>query len=178
MDLSLNACFSGKVVVSDAGGGLCSTIAKTFTQARAKVVALDLNKEAVGVLADERRAESIVCEGYKANVLEPEALEGVHQQVLKDLGPCNILVNGEGSNNPRATTDNEYQHEWAERQEGFFDLDMGGMDFVFKLDFQGMLLLAQAFTKDMVEHKSDHIVNASAMTAYIPLTKIPVNSGV
>ena len=165
MDLPLNACFSGKVVVSDAGGVLRSTIAKTFAQLKAKVVVLDLN-------------EDFICEGYKANVLEPEPLEGVHQQVLKDLGPCNILVNGEGGNTPHATTSNEYQHEWAEGQGGFFDLDMGGMDFVFKLDFQGTLLLAQAFTKDMVEHKSDYIINVSAMTSYIPLTKSPVNSGV
>ena len=128
-------------------------------------------------LADECKAEGFVCEGYKANVLEPEALEAVHQQVLKDLGPCDILVNGAGGNNPRATTDNEYQHEWAEGQKGFFDLDAGGVDFVFKLNFQGTLLPTQAFAKDMVERKSGCILNVSSMNAYIPLTKIPAYSG-
>ena len=36
-------------------------------------------------LADECKAEGFVCEGYQANVLEPEALEAVHQKVLAGL---------------------------------------------------------------------------------------------
>ena len=131
LDLPLNVDFSGKVVVvTGAGGVLCGTMVKAFAQAGAKVAALDLNEEAVKALADECKAEGFLCEGYKANVLEPEALEAVHQQVLKDLGPCDILVNGAGGNNPRATTDNEYQHEWTKGQKGFFDLDAGGVFFL------------------------------------------------
>ena len=178
MNLPLNIDFTGKVVVvTGAGGVLCGTMAKAFAQAGAKVAALDLNEDAVKKLAEECKAEGFICEGYKANVLEPEALEAVHAQVLKDLGPCDILVNGAGGNNPRATTDNEYQHEAKEGQKTFFDLDAGGVDFVFKLNFQGTLLPTQAFAKDMVEKKSGCILNISSMNAYIPLTKIPAYSG-
>ena len=178
MDLPLNIDFSGKVVVvTGAGGVLCGTMAKAFAQAGAKVAALDLNEEAVKALADECKAEGFICEGYKANVLEPEALAQVHEQVLADLGPCDILVNGAGGNNPRATTDNEYQHEASEGQKTFFDLDPNGVDFVFKLNFQGTLLPTQVFAKDMVGRKSGCILNISSMNAYIPLTKIPAYSG-
>lgn len=178
MNLPLNIDFTGKVVVvTGAGGVLCGTMAKAFAQAGAKVAALDLNEDAVKKLAEECKAEGFICEGYKANVLEPEALEAVHAQVLKDLGPCDILVNGAGGNNPRATTDNEYQHEAEEGQKTFFDLDAGGVDFVFKLNFQGTLLPTQAFAKDMVEKKSGSILNISSMNAYTPLTKIPAYSG-
>ena len=178
MNLPLNIDFTGKVVVvTGAGGVLCGTMVKAFAQAGAKVAALDLNEDAVKKLAEECKAEGFICEGYKANVLEPEALEAVHAQVLKDLGPCDILVNGAGGNNPRATTDNEYQHEAKEGQKTFFDLDAGGVDFVFKLNFQGTLLPTQAFAKDMVEKKSGCILNISSMNAYIPLTKIPAYSG-
>jgi len=155
MELPLNIDFSGKVVVvTGAGGVLCGTMAKAFAQAGAKVAALDLNEEAVKKLADECKAEGYVCEGYKANVLETEALEEVHAQIQKDFGPCDILINGAGGNNPRATTDNEYQHEAADGQKTFFDLDSAGVDFVFKLNFQGTLLPTQVFAKDMVERKS------------------------
>lgn len=178
MNLPLNIDFTGKVVVvTGAGGVLCGTMAKAFAQAGAKVAALDLNEDAVKKLADECKSEGYICEGYKANVLEPEALEAVHAQVLKDLGSCDILVNGAGGNNPRATTDNEYQHEAKEGQKTFFDLDAGGVDFVFKLNFQGTLLPTQTFAKDMVEKKSGCILNISSMNAYIPLTKIPAYSG-
>ena len=178
MNLPLNVDFTGKVVVvTGAGGVLCGDMARAYAQAGAKVAALDLNEEAVKKLADECKAEGFICEGYKCNVLDPEAIEAVHQQVLADLGPCDILVNGAGGNNPRATTDNEYQHEAKEGQKTFFDLEAGGVDFVFKLNFQGTLLPTQAFAKDMVAKKSGNILNISSMNAYTPLTKIPAYSG-
>ena len=177
INLPLNVDFSGKVVVvTGAGGVLCGDMARAYAQAGAKVAALDLNEEAVKKLADELKAEGFICEGYKANVLDPVALEEVHQAVLKDLGPCDILVNGAGGNNPRATTDNEYHHEAKEGGKSFFDLDAGGVDFVFKLNFQGTLLPTQTFAKDMIERKSGNILNISSMNAYIPLTKIPAYS--
>lgn len=178
MKLPLNHDFTNKVVViTGAGGVLCGDMARAYAQAGAKVAALDLNEDAVKKLADEMKAQGYVCEGYKANVLDSEVLEEVHQKVLADLGPCDILINGAGGNNPRATTDNEYQHEAKAGQKTFFDLDASGVDFVFKLNFQGTLLPTQTFAKDMVAHKRGNILNISSMNAYIPLTKIPAYSG-
>ena len=178
VNLPLNIDFSDKVVViTGAGGVICGTMAHAFAQAGAKVAALDLNGEAVQKLAEECKAEGLVCEGYKANVLDAEALKDVHEAVLRDLGSCDILVNGAGGNNPRATTDNEYQHEAKEGETSFFDLDPDGVDFVFKLNFQGTLLPTQAFAADMVKKQRGCILNISSMNAYIPLTKIPAYSG-
>jgi NAD(P)-dependent dehydrogenase (short-subunit alcohol dehydrogenase family) len=175
--LPLNIDYSGKVVVvTGAGGLICGAMARAFAQSGAKVAALDLNEDAVKALAADLRAEGFVCEGYKANVLDPEALDEVHKQVVADLGPCDILVNGAGGNNPRATTDNEYQHEAKEGGKSFFDLSADGVDFVFKLNFQGTLLPTQAFAKDMVAKKKGVILNISSMNAYTPLTKIPAYS--
>ncbi len=176
-NLPINIDFTGKVVVvTGAGGLICGAMARAFAQSGAKVAALDLNEEAVKKLADELKAEGLICEGYKANVLESESLEAVHQAVLADLGACDILVNGAGGNNPRATTDNEYQHEAKEGGKSFFDLEASGVDFVFKLNFQGTLLPTQAFAKDMVAKKCGVILNISSMNAYTPLTKIPAYS--
>lgn len=177
MELPLNVDFSGKVVViTGAGGILCGTMAKAFAQAGAKVAALDLNEESVKKLAEEIKKEGYICEGYPANVLELPALESVHKRIREDLGPCDILINGAGGNNPRATTDNEYHHEAKQGQKTFFDLDPDGVDFVFQLNFQGTLLPSQVFAWDMVEKKSGSILNVSSMNAYIPLTKIPAYS--
>ena len=173
----LNIDYTGKVVViTGAGGLICSAMARAFAQSGAKVAALDLNEDAVKALADELTAEGFICKGYKANVLDPEMLAAVHEQVVADLGTCDILVNGAGGNNPRATTDNEYQHEAKEGGKSFFDLSPDGVDFVFKLNFQGTLLPTQAFAKDMVDKKAGCILNISSMNAYTPLTKIPAYS--
>lgn len=177
MDLPLGIDFSEKVVViTGAGGILCGTMAKAFARAGAKVAALDLNEEAVKQLAEECRAKGLVCKGYQANVLETQALQQVHDAILKDLGPCDILINGAGGNHPKATTDNEYHHEAVDGQKTFFDLDAAGVEFVFQLNFQGTLIPTQIFAKDMADKKSGCILNISSMNAYIPLTKIPAYS--
>jgi NAD(P)-dependent dehydrogenase (short-subunit alcohol dehydrogenase family) len=177
LNLPLNIDYTDKVVVvTGAGGLICGAMARAFAQSGAKVAALDLNEDAVKKLADELKAEGFICEAYKANVLDPEALEEVHKAVLSDLGECDILVNGAGGNNPRATTDNEYQHEAKEGGKSFFDLQADGVDFVFKLNFQGTLLPTQVFAKDMVGKKAGCILNISSMNAYTPLTKIPAYS--
>lgn len=178
MNLPLNTDFSGKtVVITGAGGVICGTMARAFAQAGAKVAAVDLNEEAVKKLSDECKAEGFICKDYKGNVLDIDAMEAVHQQVKSDLGACGILINGAGGNNSRATTDNEYQHELKEGGKSFFDLDREGVDFVFRLNFQGTLIPTQVFAKDMVENKRGCILNISSMNAYIPLTKIPAYSG-
>ena len=177
INLPLNIDYKDKVVViTGAGGLICGEMARAFAQSGAKVAALDLNEDAVKNLANELKAEGFICEGYKANVLDVENLEAVHKAVLNDLGKCDILVNGAGGNNPRATTDNEYHHEAEEGKKSFFDLQPDGVDFVFKLNFQGTLLPTQVFAKDMVEKNKGCILNISSMNAYTPLTKIPAYS--
>ncbi|MCI9192667.1 MAG: SDR family oxidoreductase [Acutalibacter muris] len=178
MELPYKVDFTGKVVVvTGAGGVLCGDMARAFAQAGAKVAALDINLPAVEELASECRELNETCLAYKADVLSKESLEDVHQRILKDLGPCDLLINGAGGNNPRATTDNEYQHEAKEGQKTFFDLEPEGVDFVFKLNFQGTLLPTQVFAGDMAERKRGCILNISSMNAYVPLTKIPAYSG-
>lgn len=177
INLPLNIDYKDKVVVvTGAGGLICGEMARAFAQCGAKVAALDLNEDAVKKLANELKSEGFICEGYKANVLDVENLEAVHKAVLNDLGKCDILVNGAGGNNPRATTDNEYHHEAEEGKKSFFDLQPDGVDFVFKLNFQGTLLPTQVFAKDMVEKNKGCILNISSMNAYTPLTKIPAYS--
>ena len=177
MNLPLNIDYSGKVVVvTGAGGLICGAMARAFAQCGAKVAALDLNEDAVKKLADELTAEGYICKGYKANVLDRDALEETHKAVLGDFGACDILVNGAGGNNPRATTDNEYHHEAKEGKKSFFDLDSDGVDFVFTLNFQGTLLPPQVFAKDMADKQAGCILNISSMNAYTPLTKIPAYS--
>ena len=177
MNLPINIDYTGKVVVvTGAGGLICGAMARAFAQSGAKVAALDLNEEAVKKLAQELTSEGYFCKGYKANVLSKEELENVYLAVKEDFGACDILINGAGGNNPRATTDNEYQHEAKDGGKSFFDLDSDGVDFVFKLNFQGTLIPTQVFTKDMVKYNKGCILNISSMNAYTPLTKIPAYS--
>ena len=180
MKLPIQADLNGKVaVVTGAGGVLCSMMAHALATAGAKVALLDLNEEAAQAYADEIVKEGYIAKGYKANVLDKESLKEAHEKILADLGTCDILINGAGGNNPRATTDKEYFEagDIDADTKSFFDLEQSGVEFVFNLNFIGTLLPTQEFAKDMVEKEGCNIINISSMNAYTPLTKIPAYSG-
>ncbi len=176
----INTDLSGKVaVVTGAGGVICSVLAKSLARAGAKVALLDLNEEAAKKYAEEIAKDGGAAKGYKANVLDKQSLAQCHIGILRDFGKCDILVNGAGGNNPRATTDKEYYEtgDLDAEAKSFFDLEQSGVEFVFNLNFIGTLLPTQEFARDMVNREDCSILNISSMNAYTPLTKIPAYSG-
>ena len=176
----LNTDLTGKVaVVTGAGGVLCSYFSKVLARAGARVALLDRTYENAKKYADEIVAEGGTAKPYNCNVLDRDICYQVADQVLNDLGPCDILLNGAGGNNPQATTDKEY-FETGDIEgdtKSFFDLDKAGVEMVFNLNFIGTLLPTQAFARQMVGRPGCSILNISSMNAYCPLTKIPAYSG-
>ena len=176
----LNTDLTGKVaVVTGAGGVLCSQFAAVLARAGAKVALLDINEEAASAVAQAICEEGGTARAYRCDVLSAETCRQVADQVQSDLGPCDILINGAGGNNPRATTDKEYDVEGDLDAEvkSFFDLDADGVSFVFNLNFLGTLLPTQAFARQMLGRPGCNILNISSMNAFTPLTKIPAYSG-
>ena len=171
---------TGKIaVVTGAGGVLCSVFSKALVAAGAKVALLDLNLEAAEKVAAEITAEGGAAKAYKVNVLDKDSLTACRERVRAELGKCDILINGAGGNNPRATTDKEYyeQGDIDAQTKSFFDLKPDDVGFVFDLNFLGALLPTQVFAMDMLGRKGCSILNISSMNAYTPLTKIPAYSG-
>ncbi|MBO5220888.1 MAG: SDR family oxidoreductase [Clostridia bacterium] len=176
----LNTDLTGKVaVVTGAGGVLCSYFAKVLARAGAKVALLDINEEAANSFAEEIRTEGGIAKAYTCNVLDKNECYRIADEVRRDLGPCDILINGAGGNNPRATTDKEYFEigDLDADTKSFFDLDADGVGFVFNLNFLGTLIPTQAFARQMVGREGCNILNISSMNAFTPLTKIPAYSG-
>ena len=164
------------VVITGAGGIICGGIAKALAPSKAKIAILDLNLEAAEKVAQEVNAIGGIAKAYKANVLEKASLEEVKEAINKDFGTVDILINGAGGNNPRATTSNEYHKVGEEYEKDFFALDESGVRFVFDLNFLGTFIPTQVFAKDMLGKKGCSILNISSMNAFTPLTKIPAYS--
>ncbi len=181
MQLPFNIDLNNKVAVVTGGGGiLCSAFAKALAQNGAKVAVLDLKEEAANKVAEEIRANGETAIGVGCNVLEAESMQKARDRVFNELGPCNILINGAGGNNPKGTTSKDYLFKedlaGIEGVTTFFDLDPKGIEFVFNLNFLGTLIPTQAFAKDMID-KDAIIINISSMNAFTPLTRIPAYSG-
>ena len=181
MECPFQIDLGGKVaVVTGAGGVLCSMFAKALAQCGAKVALLDLNLPAAEKFAAEITAAGGTARAYEANVLKKETLEAARERIHAELGTCDILINGAGGNNPRATTTNEYYFDGdIDRQDitTFFNLDAAGVEFVFNLNFLGTLIPTQVFAPDMLGKADPAILNVSSMNAFTPLTKIPAYSG-
>lgn len=170
------------VIITGAGGVLCSALAKAFAQQGYQIAVVDLKKEAADAIANEINASGGIAFGFVANVLEKASLEAARNEINAKLGTCDILINGAGGNHPLGTTSNSFltEDDLENTTEGFktfFDLDAEGIKFVFHLNFIGTLLPTQVFSKDMIGKKGCSILNISSMNAYTPLTKIPAYSG-
>ena len=171
------AGLSGKTaVVTGAGGVMCSHFSCVLARAGVRVALLDIDGRAAEEAASAIRADGYEARAYRADVLDRESLEEVHRRVLDDLGPCDLLINGAGGNNPRGNTDDEFFSRAAEGVRDFYRLDLDGFKFVFDLNFIGTLLPTQVFSADMPGRPGCSILNVSSMNAYRPLTKLPAYS--
>ena len=175
----LNTDLTGKVaVVTGAGGTLCSQMAFALARAGAKVALINRSEEAINRYAEEINAAGGIAKAYKGNVLDKPRMEEIAAQVIAELGPCDILINGAGGNNAMATTDKEYYEpgDLDGETKSFFDLPQESVEAVFDLNFNGALIPTQVFARQMVD-RGGNIINISSMNAYTPLTKIPAYSG-
>ena len=168
-------------VITGGGGVLCSGFAKDLAAQGMKVAVLDLNSDAAQKVADEITAAGGSAIAVACNVLDTESLKGAKKVVNEAFGPCDLLLNGAGGNNPKGTTtkDTLSLEDLAEKDPNvttFFDLKPEGIQFVFNLNILGTLLTTQVFALDMVGREHTTIINVSSMNAYRPLTRIPAYS--
>ena len=181
MKLPFTPDFAGKVaVVTGAGGILCSDFSRALALCGAKVALLDINEEAAEAVAADIRKNGGDAIAIKTNCLDKTSLLDAKKKVDETYGTCDILINGAGGNNGKATTVNEEFDPATLDDPGkqdFFDLSPEGIRFLFDLNVTAAFLTTQVFAKDMAKSgKGGNILNISSMNAYRPLTKIPAYS--
>lgn len=180
MNLPFQPALAGKVAVVTGGSGvLCSGFCRALAQCGAKVAIINRNLEKGQRLAAEICADGGTAQAFSADVTDEPSVKTVYEAVTAAFGPCHILINGAGGNNPKATTDDEFfdreVHEDPEKK-SFFDLDPAGFTTVFGVNMTGVFLPTRYFGRDMTLAGSGVIVNISSLNAHTPLTKIPAYS--
>ena len=172
-NVPFNVVLNDKVaVITGAGGIICGEFAKALAQCGAKVALLDINYDAAKKNGDEIGANALA---VKCNCLDKQSITDAYEQVIAAFGKVDLLINGAGANNPKATTDNETMTPDLTGAKDFFALDESGLKFVFDLNITSAFLVTQVFAKAMV-HTGGNIINISSMNAFRPLTKIPAYS--
>lgn len=163
----MNEMFSieGKVaVITGAGGVLGGSIAKSFVQAGAKVVAIDIRQENLDNRINELTALGGEAIGVVGNVLDLQSLENVAQQIIDKWGRIDILLNIAGGNLPGATLNPDQE---------FFDMKIEDWEKVTNLNMNGTVYPSMVFGRVMSKQKSGSIINVSSMAAYSAITRVP-----
>lgn len=163
----MNEIFSIKdkvAVITGAGGVLGGSIAKSFIQAGAKVVAIDIRQEQLDVRIKELTDLGGEAIGIIGNVLDIESLENVAKEIVDKWGRIDILLNIAGGNMPGATLNPD---------QAFFDMKISDWEKVTSLNLNGTVYPSMVFGKVMSEQKSGSIINISSMAAYSAITRVP-----
>lgn len=172
-DLPFKVDLSKKsVAITGAGGIICGEFAKALAACGAKVALLDINFEAAEKVAKEIGENAMA---VRCNCLDKESIKAAYDTVIKAFGKVDMLINGAGGNNPKATCDNEVMTPDLSGVKDFFALDESGLKFVFDLNITSAFLVTQVFAAGMVK-TGGNIINISSMNAFRPLTKIPAYS--
>ena len=102
----MNDLFSVKdkvVAITGAGGVLCGCIARALGKAGAKVAVLDIDEAAAEkVAADINKNGNALA--INCNVLKKVSIEAACKTITSEFGAVDVLINGAGGNNKKATT--------------------------------------------------------------------------
>ncbi len=157
----------GKIAVVTGGGGvLGGAIAEGLAGAGAAVAVGDLLPDMAQACAQRINDKGGRAAGYYLDVFNPDAIRQCCEDVIRDFGRIDILINAVGGNMKGATTAAEHT---------FFDLPADAVNKVIDLNLiGGTIVPSQIFIKAMLKNADGGVVvNISSMNAFRPLTRIP-----
>ncbi|HEX8292657.1 MAG TPA: SDR family oxidoreductase [Pyrinomonadaceae bacterium] len=165
-DLTKMYDFTGRTVVVTGGTGvLGQAMVRAIVGCGANVALVARNREKaepqVAALTELKAPGRALA--FTADVLDAESLRAAAEDVVKEFGRVDALLNGAGGNHPGATTN---------PQQKFFDLPEEALRFVFDLNMMGTIIPSQVFGRRMAEQGEGVILNVSSMSAVRPLTRV------
>ncbi|MGE7922986.1 SDR family oxidoreductase [Viridibacillus arvi] len=162
-------------VITGGSGVLCSRMAIELARHGMKIAILNRTAAKGQVIVDEIVSAGGTAISVVTDVLSRGELVQAKEQVLKQFGRIDLLINGAGGNDDDAITSTEIYEEETEGK-SFFDLKEEGFYKVFSSNFTGSFLASQVFGEVLLKSESPSIINISSMSAYSPMTKVPAYS--
>ena len=101
---------------------LCSEIATVLAARGVSVALLGRTLKNVQRVAVEIGQSGGSAKAYACDVLDEDQLKSTREQINSDFGSCDILINGAGGNNPKATTESPNYQEGNSDIRTFFNI--------------------------------------------------------
>ncbi len=164
-------------VVTGAGGTLCSEMARSLAEQGIKVALMGRDMDKLVLVEEQIKSAGGTAISVSADVSDQHKVEVAQAQIKKELGICEILINGAGGNQSDAiTTINEFEEQELDNTDadyrGFFNLDMQKFQSVIQVNTMGTVIPSFVFGKDMARTKQGCIINIASMNSYRPLSRV------
>jgi len=145
----------GKVAVVTGGTkGLGKAMAEGLAAAGAQIAVISRHVDEAGAVAAElSAAKGQACRGYACDVTQPDQVDALIPQILKDFGQIDILINNAGIN-LRGAIDELSVDEFLQVQ---------------ALNVTGPWLMCRAVAPHMKERRSGRVINMGSTLSIIAL---------
>ncbi|MFQ5970840.1 MAG: SDR family NAD(P)-dependent oxidoreductase [Alphaproteobacteria bacterium] len=138
-------------VVTGAGNGIGRTAAIAFAEAGAHVAVTDRDRDAAERVSQEISDAGGVAYALELDVSEPQAIEGVVDHIVGELGTIHVLVNNAGISSRRPTEELSLE-EWNR---------------VVAINMTGAFVACRAVAPHMFGHGNGRIVNTASVMGLV-----------
>lgn len=142
------------IVVTGGGNGIGRELVLHLLHKGAKVAAVDMREEAL--LETKQLAGELASHlsTHVMNITDKEALRSFPEQVIKEHGALDGLINNAGIIQPFVRVN---------------DLEFSAIERVMQVNFYGTLYMIKAFLPHLLKRPEAHIVNVSSMGGFLPV---------
>jgi len=145
---------SGKrVLITGAASGIGKAIAHAFARRGAELVLSDLNEPLLKTTAGELAATGAKVSSYKLDVTDTAAITAFKDQVHRDGGPIDVLVNNAGLVFGGALLEVPLEKHFL----------------TYRVNTLGMVAMTHAFLSDLISRPDAHLVNLASASGFIGL---------
>jgi short-subunit dehydrogenase len=142
-----------RALVTGGASGIGKAIAERFARAGAEIVLVDLNEAALRTTAAELERGGARVRTYVLDVTDTSRITGLKEQIARDAGPIDVLVNNAG----------------LVFGGGFLDVPLEKHLTTYRVNTLGLVAMTHAFLPDLLAGTDGHVVNVASASAYIGL---------
>ncbi len=151
------------IVISGANGVLGAAISQYLAKQGAIIIVLSRNQAKVNALANKIIEEGGTAVSAVADVTNEDQLNTVQQQLKRQFGKIDVLINTAGGNMPGAVITPD---------QTILDSDTTSLKKVIELNYLGTFLPTKVLLPLFLEEKKGIVINFSSMSAKRPLTRV------
>lgn len=140
-----------RVLITGAAAGIGKAIAERFATEGAALVLVDLNEERLAETAGALEQRGVRVATYGLDVTDTSRITGLCEQVHRDGGPIDVLVNNAGLVYGGA----------------FLEVPLEKHLTTYRVNTIGLVAMTHAFLPDLIASRDGHLVNVASASGFI-----------